>query len=211
MFSLKRLREQAGLFAAILGVVALVSGLSVGVIGYLAQSANEGVRAGLASRAGADLALRASLALDPDAEKQDAEVRAAVARSFPGIRIAIDRTVSSRVELHRLEGGEVSGGSYRAEALSIPDLPERATLVDGSWPASPDEVTIQAQGAERLHVAVGDQIELGDLAVTVSGTWQVSDPLDPRWLGESLITDGTDDTDELWLVFGSATVVVVAV
>ena len=195
MLSAKRLREHAGLFGALIGVVALVAGLSVGMIGYLAQSADEGVRAGLASRAGADLALRASLALDPDAAKQDAEVRAAVARSFPGISIAIDRTVSARVDLARLDADGESGGSYRAQVLSIPDLPERATLVDGAWPTSTDEVSMQAVGAERLHVVVGDTLQIDGTRLTVTGTWQVNDPLDPRWLGESLITDGTDDTD----------------
>jgi hypothetical protein len=195
VLSAKRLREHAALFAALLGVVALVSGLSVGVVGYLAQSANEGVRSGLASRAGAELALRASLALDADAARQDTEVRDAIAHSFAGIPIAVDRTVGSRVDVARAKEDGSAASAVRAQVLSIPDLPDRATIVDGVWPASPAEVTMQAAGAERLSVAVGDTLFLSNVPVTLVGTWTVDDTLDPRWLGDPLVTSGQDDID----------------
>lgn len=192
MLSAKRFREHAGLFAALLGVVALVSGLSVGVVGFLAQSADVGVRSGLETRAGADRALRASLALDADAQKQDSEVRAAIARSFPHIGMDVDRTIGARIEISTLDADGVRHPLQRAQLLSIPDLPERATLVAGTWPTGPDETSLQADGAERLEVTPGDRIQIGDTTITVTGTWRVNDPLDPRWMGDTLITDGLD-------------------
>lgn len=195
MLSAKRLREHASLFAAVLGVVALVSGLSVGLIGYLGQSADDGVRTGLATRAGADLALRASLALDPDAGRQDVEVRAAIAHSLDGIPLTVDRTLSARVEIQEILDG-VPQSRKRAVVLSIADLPEVASLVEGRWPASPDEVSMQVTAAERLGVVVGDRLRMGDAEVAITGTWVVDDPLAPRWLGDALLIDGVDDLDE---------------
>ncbi|MCU1417476.1 MAG: FtsX-like permease family protein, partial [Schumannella sp.] len=194
MLSAKRLREHAALFAALLGVVALVSGLSVGIIGFLAQSADDGVRSGLATRAGADLALRASLALDPDPTRQDAEVRAAIDRSMQGLPIAVDRTVAARIDATEVTPGSPTT-SHRVAMLSIPALPDRATLVDGAWPASPAEVSVQADAAARLELVPGDQLLIDDVRVTVTGIWRVKDHLDPRWMGETLLTDGVDATD----------------
>jgi hypothetical protein len=194
VLSAKRLREHLVLFTALLGVVALVSGLSVGVIGFLAQSANEGVRAGLASRAGAERALRATLQLDDDAEKQDAEVRAAITKSLHGLPMDIDRTVSARADVSTIVD-DVAQNERRTQVLSIPGLPERADLVDGSWPTSPDEVSLQAHAAERLGVVPGDRLQLGRAVVTVTATWTVKDPLDPRWIGDRLLTEGSSELD----------------
>lgn len=191
MLSAKRLREHAGLFAALLGVVALVSGLSVGVVGFLAQSADVGVRAGLASRAGADLALRASLALDADAATQDRQVRAAIQRSFSTVTFAVDRTIAAVVDVRKVKDG-VPQIASRIEVESIHDLPDRADLIEGAWPAGPDEVSLQADGAELLGVAVGDHLVVGTADVVVSGTWRVSDALDPRWMGDVLEIRGQD-------------------
>jgi len=191
----KRMREHAALFAALLGVVALVSGLSVGLIGFLGQSADDGVRSGLASRAGADLALRASISLDPvDAAGQDAEVRAAIASSMGGLTVTVDRIVSGRVKSSVTVDG-VLQPQHRAGVFSIPDLPERATLVDGAWPETPEEISVQADGAARLGVGPGDTVRLGDADLTITGTWRATNHLDPRWLGDELLLGGADKVD----------------
>ncbi|MEO8094129.1 MAG: hypothetical protein ABI632_04255, partial [Pseudolysinimonas sp.] len=199
MLSAKRLRQHAGLFGALLGVVALVSGLSVGIIGFLAQSADDGVRSGLSVRTGAELALRVSMALDGDAAKQDAEIRAAIDRSMQHLPFVVDRTIGARVDVARITEAGVEP-SRRAAVLSIPDLPDRATLVDGTWPTSADEVSVQADGALRLDVVPGDRLRVGDADVTVTGLWRVNDRLDPRWLGEAVLTDGVPDVDVAQIV-----------
>ena len=134
MLSAKRLRQHATLFGALLGVVALVSGLSVGVIGYLSQAADEGVRAGLAARAGGELAMRASLQLGEDPEPQDREVRAAIARTFlidgRSIPIAVDRMVTGRADIAEIADG-APGVKKRAFVISLDGIEDRATLVGG--------------------------------------------------------------------------------
>ena len=198
MLSAKRLRQHATLFGALLGVVALVSGLSVGVIGYLSQAATDGVRAGLAARAGGELALRASLHLADDAELQDRAVRAAIARSFliggRALPMSVDRTVTGKADIARIVDGE-PGRLSRAIVMSLIGLEERATLADGTWASGPDEVTIQADAATLLELVPGDRLVLGDQELTLAGTWRVTDHLDPLWLGDTIFTDGYKEPD----------------
>jgi ABC-type lipoprotein release transport system permease subunit len=198
MSPVKHLRQHATLFGALLGVVALVSGLSVGVAGYLAQAADDGVRSGLAERSGAELALRASLQLAEDAELQDREVRAAIAQSFlidgHAIPMTVDRTVEGKADLARLVDG-VPDTLHRALVISVSDIEERASIVDGSWASGIDEATLQADAAARLDIVVGDSILLGDSEFVMTGTWRVTDHLDPRWLGDTIVTDGYKDPD----------------
>ena len=78
----------------------------------------------------------------------------------------------------------------RGSAFSIPDLPDRATLVDGAWPSAPEQVTVQADGAATWTSRSATSC-MGDAEVTISGTWRVNDQLDPRWLGETLLSRGS--------------------
>jgi hypothetical protein len=198
VLSAKRLRQHATLFGALLGVVALVSGLSVGVVGYLSQAATAGVQSGLAARAGTELALRVSFLLDEDAERQDRDVRAAIARSFlidgRVIPMSVDRTVSGKASIAGIVDGDPSI-LRRALVMSLTGIEERATLVDGSWATAPDEVTMQADAADRLELAAGDHLVLGNGEFTLTGVWRVNDHLDPRWLGDTILTEGYKDPD----------------
>ncbi len=217
MLSAKRLREHLVLFAAVLGVVALLSGLGLGIVGALTHAATEGVRDELATRAGSDLALRATLTLEADADRQDREVRAAIARSFRSdgseIPLAVDRTVAG-LAFAQVADPDVPGPGIerKVEALSVPGFTERATLVDGTWADTPDEVVVQAEAADELGIAVGDAFLLGRVPVTLAGTWRIDDYLDPRWLGNTLIVNGVDDTglgpvivdESLWATLDSS-------
>ena len=214
MLTAKRMREHATLFASLLGVVAILCGLGVGLTGYLTTSATDGVRADLASRTGAAVGLQLSLVRDADAEGQDAAVREALAASFVTdgrpVPFAVDRSVSplsSAVPFVRLDAaGSVAdlapeedpaepAEDGRSMVLSVPDLPDRTELVEGSWPAATTEASIQADAAALLGLAPGDRIRLGGAEVTITGTWRVLDPLDPFWLGDELVTTGSDKDD----------------
>ncbi len=214
MLTTKRMREHLALFASLLGVVAIVCGLGVGLTGFLATAATDGIRADLASRTGSAVGLELSLVRAPDAEAQDVEVREAFAAAFTTdgrpVPFEIDRSVSAlstAVPFVRLDAeGQLADpgegedpldpdADGRSIVLSIPDLQERSELVDGSWPASATEVSVQADAAALLGLVPGDRIRLGAADLTVTGTWRVLDPLDPHWLGDELVTGGFDADD----------------
>lgn len=196
MRSVKRLRERATLFGAVLGVVAIVSGLGVGLIGYLAHAETEGTRVELAARTGSDSGLEISLDRDDDWQAQDGRIRELLAARFTaggrGVPISVDRTVesSANVKLFLPEGRATPSGATSAVVLSVPQLDERAALVAGDWPAAEDEVSVQADAAEALGLAPGTRFTLGAAEVTVTGTWRALDPFDPRWLGDQRVVEG---------------------
>jgi len=196
--------------AAVAAVAAVVTAASFAVVGALAVSADAGVRLGLASRSGADLALRASIPLASDPSTQDGQVRAAIARSFHALSVPpqVTRTISAEVPLRT---ATASGEERAGLVVSIPGLQTAAELEAGRWPASADEVTMQADAAERLDAGPGDILTIDGTQVTLVGVWAVADALDPRWLGDAQVLSGrgsrvgpvvVDET--LWVSFADA-------
>lgn len=187
MLLLKRMRQRAIVFAALVVVVGLVSGLSIGILGYLGSSAADGVRSQLAQRSGADVALELSLTSEPDIAAQDARVKTLLGRVFTNgdrmIPLDVTRTTVSTNPVPLSTG-------VKAFAASIPDLEANAELVSGSWPAADDEASVQADAAEALGLTPGDTLAVGETTVTITGTWRVADPLDPRWVSDTLLLDG---------------------
>jgi hypothetical protein len=194
VLSLTRIRESAALLGAILAVVALISALAVGMVGFLAQQATDGVRAGLATRAGADLAFRPALRMAANPETQDAEVRAAVVRSFAptGVDMAVSRTVEMHVTLRTTED-DGTDREWSGLAASYQDLRERVELVDGGFGENTNDVIVQEQAAADLGLVVGEQLLIDGARFTVTGTWRAVDYLDPRWYGDSMIVTGLHD------------------
>ena len=82
MLLLKRMRQRAVVFAALLVVVAVTTGASVGIVGFLGAAEADGVRSQLSQRSGADAALELSLATEDDAAAQDALVNDLLGRVF---------------------------------------------------------------------------------------------------------------------------------
>ena len=105
-------------------------------MGLVDAAVDDGARAVAARHAGADLALRVSLDLAEDPERQDTQVRAALARSLTDLSTpwSVDRTVAGEVHLTvpRRDG---STEERAVTAVSIDDLAGRADLVAGSWAA----------------------------------------------------------------------------
>lgn len=190
----KRMRVHARLFASLLGVVGIVCGLGVGLVGYLGTAATHGVRAQLAGLDGADLAFQISLRQADDAAAQDIAVREVLAEALASdgrsIAISVTRTLEILSPLPLGDGATVV-------VQSVPDLPDVGELVDGRWPTSPAEATLQADAAETLGIAVGDTVDLGTTAtpLVVTGTWQVRDEFAPRWIGDALWVSGSDRGD----------------
>ena len=189
MLSFRRARRHAAVLAAVAAVACVVTAASIGIVGMLAASADDGVRLGLAARSGADLALRASIAIADDAERQDQQVRQAIARTFPRLSPTpeVTRSVAAELDVR----SPAAPGEERAGLIaSMPDLEQRAVLVDGRWPDDASEVTVQADAAQTLEVRAGDVVTIAGEPVTVVGLWTVADALDPRWLGDPQVLNG---------------------
>lgn len=189
-----RLRESAATLVAIGAVLAITSALAAGAAVFLDHEGTRGIQTGLATRAGADLALRASLnrASNPDA--QDEQVRAAIAASFApaAVDVEVTRALDSHVTIRAVsDDPEVvdRGGS----AQSIPDFADRVDLVSGAVAEKPNEVAVQADAAAALGLAPGGQVLIAGERFVVTGTWRVKDFLDPRWYGDEMLVTGYED------------------
>jgi hypothetical protein len=204
---MKRMRRRAGPFLAVLGVVTLLAGLSVGLSGYLTASATVGARAGLSALHGYDGGFQVTIPLAGNGEAaataaQDARVLAAIRA------VRVDgQPVPMRVgrDIVTTEGTTLVGPGdeqIRSTLASIPGLPGRASLVKGAWPRSPAEASIQADAAKTLGVTVGERLVLPDgTPVTITATWRVRHPEDPRWLGDSAALTGQSESGSSgWVV-----------
>jgi hypothetical protein len=197
LLSAKRVREALSLFASLLAVVAIVSAAGVSLLGLLDAAAANGVRADLAMRPGAELALRLSQLEGADPVEQDRAVRAVIESEFRSsgrsIPLEIDRTLAGEDTLEYTLLGDSPEQDGRVMVASVPALGERASIVDGAWPAAEGEASIQADAAALLGLAVGDRIRLGDAEFVITGSWRVDEGLDPVWAGESVMIAGADD------------------
>ncbi|TPX04833.1 hypothetical protein FJ656_09745, partial [Schumannella luteola] len=83
------------------------------------------------------------------------------------------------------------GGAVRQLVLGDQQrLAELSDLVEGSWPASGDEVTIAEPAAEILGAHVGDVVVVAGRTHRIVGIWRARDTADPAWFSETLIASG---------------------
>lgn len=207
MLAAKRMRRRAAVFVALFGVIALLAGLSVGLAAYLSGSAAAGVRAGVAALEGIDAGFRLVAPLAPDADAQDAAVRADI-RSVVRVDGRPVPMVVTRdlVSVNPVPFDRPTGGPVRSAVASIPDLPARARLISGHWPTSAAEASMQADAASSLGVVTGDVLTLpAGQKVTITATWRVSSAADPRWLEDQVALSGLDlDSTRGWIVIDPA-------
>lgn len=203
MLAAKRMRRRAAVFVALFGVVALLSGLSIGLSGYLESASSTGARAGVAGLRGIDAGFRVITPVAQDAAAQDARIRAdvrdAVRAGGSPVAMIVSRDVVSG---NAIAFDRAAGGPVRSSVASIPDLPSRARLISGRWPRNAGEASMQADAAASLGVKAGDRLALPSGApVTVTGTWRVSSAADPRWLEDDVALSGIDlDSSRGWIV-----------
>ena len=194
MLVVRRTRVHSPVLAGVLGTAMLLCGIGVAIVGLVDAAADEGARAVAAQHAGVDLALRVSLDLAEDPERQDTQVRAALARSLTALSApwSVDRTVAGKVRL-TIPSRDGSTEERAVTAVSIDGLAERAELVAGTWAGDDADVVVQADAADELGLRPGDDIALDDVPLHVTGTWRARDHLDPRWLGDLQVTTGKAD------------------
>lgn len=189
MLLLRRMRQRTMVFLALFLVVAVSSGVATGILGFLRAAEVDGVHSLLESRTGADRALELSLTTEADADAQDARVDALLGTVFrDGDRVLPVSVFRSTVSANPVPLSIV----VRAFAASIPELESNADLIDGTWPAGAGHASVQADAAAALGLVPGDSLEVGNMTATITGTWRLSDPFDPRWVSDPLLTTGLE-------------------
>lgn len=202
----KRLRSRGAVLAAVGAVVALSAGLATG-LGFITQTAvADGAASIVAAARGDDAVVRVAIrwagqsaASDTEAARaaddQSAAVRDALERLMPAAGLAPRTSIRSEP----LRGAPTEGrsGDARLVLLSDATLLDRVTVVEGTWPSSPDGAALDAAAAEALGIGVGDIIDLPSVddhpvAVTVSALWRALDPGDAAWAGDPLVVNGVD-------------------
>lgn len=191
--------RRAGQHAGRLMLVGLIVALVVAGIGGLDVAAERMLQDG-AARMMTDAepdarTVRVVADEAPDAAKQDAAVRDAIAAAFTGSDIVVARQVSADVRA-------ASGGDrFDIGLLDDGRVPSLADLAEGDWPKKADEVALTAAAAARAHLSVGDTFVLADPSVlngpaielTVVGTWTPHDATDPAWHGDPSVVSGESD------------------
>ncbi|MEZ5190045.1 MAG: hypothetical protein R2717_03555 [Schumannella sp.] len=186
-FGGRRARSRAAQLSALGAVVAVVTAALAVLAGAVGPVLDAGA-VQLVRQAGPDAsAIRVDARLDEDAGGQDATMRNAIADSLRDTPAAVARSVSVTVTA-------VVAGEERAVLLLADEgVADHAELVAGDWPSGPGEVAPSALAAERLGVAVGGDILIGDTVLRITGTWRALDPADARWFGDPAIASGGED------------------
>jgi len=197
------MRRRAAVFVALFGVIALLSGLSVGLSAYLESASSSGARAGVVGLRGIDAGFRVITPVAADAAAQDAQVRADVPRAVRAGGDPVPMIVSRDVVSGNAIAFDRAGGRpVRSSVASIPDLTSRARLISGTWPRNAGEASMQADAAASLDVKAGDVLALpAGTPITITATWRVSSASDPRWLEDDVAVSGVDlDSSRGWIV-----------
>src|SRR5690554_6248525 len=162
------------------------------MVGYLAGSADTGVRETLAEGPAKSVAVQVSTRLADDSEHQADAVQQLIDDAFTGVEVATHRTVHSNPA-----GASVGDRTESVILLADPAIAEHATLVDGSWPGStsmtqPATAALQTTAAEKLGLAVGDEFTVEGHEFVVEATWLPSRTTDAYWFADPAVASGTD-------------------
>ncbi len=194
----QRLRARSGIFLSLLAVVAIVTAVGVGLVGFLRISATDAVRSEFSSATGTAAGFQVRQLRSAHGDDQDRAMRDAIATVFTADGRVTPLDVRRMLEapadaLTFTVVDRADAGPLSAAVMSIPELTDRAELVDGAWPSSRLEASMQADAAALLALAPGDAIQLGTVQLTLAGTWRVRDALDPHWMGSPLLVAGVAD------------------
>lgn len=193
-------RRRSGAQKAVLSTVAawvvVIGAVSTGLIAYLSAATLTGVQDAVRGAPPAERTAQVSTRLmTDDAGGQDTALRDTVEGLLPDVDLTVTRSLTS--DPGGLETGDSSG---RGVLMAYDGIDAHASLTAGAWPGdapggttgTATEAALHAVAAESLEVGVGDTVTVGDLDLTVTGTWLPTDEADPFWFGDPLETTGID-------------------
>ncbi|MFG1676700.1 FtsX-like permease family protein [Micromonospora sp. NPDC049282] len=191
----RRAVEARGLLLAA-AVAALVAvGLVTGLSDYNRRAVEAGARAVLDAAPAEERSLLVSGSGGADAKafaERDRAVRAQFAGGLGGAPVAVTavRYGTGRELTGDVGAARTDDDPMFANLATLDDLPARAELTAGTWPAAgadPLQVTVPEKVAARLGLEVGERVPLFDRAaerggqVTIVGTWRPRDASDAYW------------------------------
>lgn len=185
-FAIRRGRAQAGRLVVLVAIGLLVV-LGIGGVNALAaRTIDDGVRRVVSSAEPRAAVMEVIAARAPDPAAQDADIREAIAQSFP-TPVAVRRQAVSVLS---------SGNADALQVLADDDISTLGDLVEGDWPRSSDEAAILERAAQDRGIGVGDAVELGpvDGTVTVVGVWTARDAAAAEWNGNPAVGSGRSGT-----------------
>jgi hypothetical protein len=171
---------------------------------YSSAAAVAGLRRTLATAPGTDTSVQISAYRPPaDAAAMESRVEGELERAVEpvGGSIVRDERSSETLALSSLPGSEPGD---QAILGFLDGLPDHASLVEGAWPAKstgpshPIQVVVLAAVAEKLRVAVGDELSLvtqgfdqtSAVRVRLVGTFAIGAARDPYWFGDQQLITG---------------------
>ncbi|MFY1698309.1 ABC transporter permease [Solwaraspora sp. WMMA2101] len=211
------LRSRAGQTVALLVLTALAVTATTAAPWYAAAATRTVAQAAVADAGPGQLAARATGRIELDAPDLD---RDQVVDPTTGDRAALDAAGDDLLAQARdggsaligFPGAQASSSMWNTGTLAAGEFGLTADLVHreqvcanltitGSCPRDPGDVLVSSRTAERLGVDVGDRLthqasRQAAIALTVTGTYQVTDPHSPYWAFGLLGTGaGTDDAE----------------
>ncbi|MFB2598606.1 hypothetical protein ACEXQE_12480 [Herbiconiux sp. P17] len=198
---LRRSRAGASFLLALGAVVLIAVALLAGSSCFLAGSTLQAMRSTLAEAPATDAAMRVSSSFDPEtAGAQDAATRAVVDDAFPGVPLAVWRTVrTAPVPVQILDANGSPAGGNGAPALAVvlqsDDRPDSGvTTVAGAWPSAPGEGALEERAAAALGIEVGGRLLVGPdgggSEFIVTALWRADDPTAARWFADPAVASG---------------------
>ncbi|MFF2271413.1 hypothetical protein ACFVTX_04030 [Agromyces sp. NPDC058136] len=190
-----RASARSGVLAGVAAVVLLLAGLGTAALDTLSGAAASGLRSGLEQATGSAGAARWQIRLAGDAGAQS-EAAAAVLD-----RMIVPHGASWERSTQALPTAASAGGEpFDAVLAADPAVVERATLVAGEWPGDAESpadavpTAVNAAAAESLGLEPGSVVTVAEgPTLLVVGVWAPTDPTDPRWFGDPVVTTGFAD------------------
>ncbi|MET4157338.1 hypothetical protein [Agromyces sp. PvR057] len=191
-----------GVFAAIAAAVLVLAFLGTAIIDSLAGASLSGLRSGLASATGTEGAARWQIRLSGDPVAQADAAASVLDRMLVPNGAAWSRSVQTAPV-----DASADDAAFDAVLLADASAAARADLVSGVWPdgaearqtgGGPGAVptAVQATAAHELGLELGDELVVGGtdpVRLRVVGTWMPSDPADPAWFAEPIVSAGVLD------------------
>ena len=186
----RRFRDHRPLVIILVCVIALtttVLTVSIGSSGLLAARA---AQEALTDPATGDAGLRVQSRQSDDLGAQDLLVRTALTENFAPVDVDIWTAQVSEPRPANGPAGQLTDSLtlMSADYLTSPNL----TLAEGHWPSDAGEAALQKDAAEKLGVAVGTQLQVEGMELTVTGLWNPADSNSSLWLRDPLMLTGSD-------------------